>query len=153
MGRIEPNVFSAHLILLVEDHKRRHEQHIAASAVGEMRYRHHKVFLYLDREHGSRLVDLAAANGIRIQSMAELVDEMEAAGLVERTADPHDGRAKRIRYTRKGLEVLDASTAASIAVWNEYAEVLGRDEMEHLQRQLERLTQYAVPRSSRSETA
>lgn len=53
--------------------------------------------------NGSRLVDLADSAGMSKQAMGKLVDECEAWGLVTRGADPHDGRAKVVRFTPAGL--------------------------------------------------
>ncbi len=55
-----------------------------------------------DARAGLRLTELAASAGMTKQSMGEVVDQMEAAGYVERLPDPHDGRARLVRLTRKG---------------------------------------------------
>jgi DNA-binding MarR family transcriptional regulator len=55
-----------------------------------------------DAKAGLRLTELAATAGMTKQSMGELVDQMEAAGYVERVADPSDGRARLVRLTGKG---------------------------------------------------
>ncbi|BEU98547.1 MarR family transcriptional regulator [Acidovorax sp. DW039] len=52
---------------------------------------------------GDRLTDLAQRAGMTKQSMAQLVDQCEAWGLVTREADPHDARARRVRFTPTGL--------------------------------------------------
>ncbi|MBV8758284.1 MAG: MarR family transcriptional regulator [Deltaproteobacteria bacterium] len=57
-----------------------------------------------DHAAGLRLTELAQLAGISKQAMAEAVDAMEAAGYVERIADPDDGRARRIRLTRRGRD-------------------------------------------------
>ncbi|HXP99393.1 MAG TPA: helix-turn-helix domain-containing protein, partial [Solirubrobacteraceae bacterium] len=46
----------------------------------------------LDREGTSSTSDLAAAERVRPQSMAQTVGELEADGLLSRRADPADGR-------------------------------------------------------------
>ena len=63
------------------------------------------LMLNLDRE-GTRLTTLAQRAGQTKQSMIELVDRAELAGLVERRADPHDLRAKLVRFTPGGTLVL-----------------------------------------------
>ncbi len=63
------------------------------------------LMLNLDRE-GTRLTTLAQRAGQTKQSMIELVDRAEMAGLVERRADPHDLRAKLVRFTPRGTVVL-----------------------------------------------
>ncbi len=44
------------------------------------------------------------ARGHDQQTMMDVVDQCEAWGLVLREADPHDRRAKRVRYTDAGRE-------------------------------------------------
>ncbi|MCO5104992.1 MAG: MarR family winged helix-turn-helix transcriptional regulator [Burkholderiaceae bacterium] len=57
---------------------------------------------------GDRLTDLAARAGMSKQAMASLVDQCHAWGLVERSADPLDARARRVRFTPTGLAWLQA---------------------------------------------
>jgi len=57
---------------------------------------------------GSRLTDLAQSAGVTKQGMGELVNQCVAWGLVERTDDPRDSRAKIIRFTDTGLSWLNA---------------------------------------------
>ncbi|WP_041675774.1 MarR family winged helix-turn-helix transcriptional regulator [Ramlibacter tataouinensis] len=57
---------------------------------------------------GSRLTDLAAQAGMTKQAMGDLVTQCEAWGLVVRESDPHDARARRVRFTAVGLAWLQA---------------------------------------------
>lgn len=57
---------------------------------------------------GSRLTDLAQRAGMSKQAMGTLVDQCAAWGLVTREADPHDARARIVRFTPDGLAWLDA---------------------------------------------
>ena len=57
---------------------------------------------------GSRLTELAARAGMTKQAMGDLVTQCEAWGLVVREADPHDARARRVRFTPTGLAWLQA---------------------------------------------
>ena len=57
---------------------------------------------------GDRLTDLAQRAGMTKQAMATLVDQCEAWGLVTRTADPLDARARRVGFTPTGLAWLQA---------------------------------------------
>ena len=52
---------------------------------------------------GDRLTELAERAGMTKQSMAALVAQCEAWGLVQREADPHDARARRVCFTPLGL--------------------------------------------------
>ncbi len=50
---------------------------------------------------------LAAAQRVRPQSMARTVRTLEAAGLVERAADPHDARKSPLALTAEGRAALE----------------------------------------------
>jgi DNA-binding MarR family transcriptional regulator len=67
--------------------------------------RHHPVFENVDPE-GTRVTVLAARAGITHQAMAQLVAELEERQLVERVADPSDGRARLVRLTEDGRAVV-----------------------------------------------
>jgi DNA-binding MarR family transcriptional regulator len=61
----------------------------------------------LDREGSSSVSDLAAAEKVRPQSMAQTVGELEADGLVKRRPDPYDRRRALVELTRAGRDTLD----------------------------------------------
>jgi len=65
----------------------------------------------LDREGPASTSDLAAAERMRPQSMAQTVRELEAAGLVSRRADPEDRRRMFVDLTPDGLDTLRATRA------------------------------------------
>ncbi len=50
---------------------------------------------------------LADAEQVRLPTISRLVKELEAEGLVERLADPTDGRVHRVRATPAGRELLE----------------------------------------------
>ena len=79
-------------------------ERLAARGHGEVRAAHGNVFQYLDDE-GTRVVELAQRAQVTKQSMASLVEHLEARGYVERVTDPTDGRAKLVRATARGREV------------------------------------------------
>jgi len=62
----------------------------------------------LDREGPRSVSDLASAEHMRPQSMAQTIKEMEADGLVSRRPDPDDGRRSLVELTSDGLERLEA---------------------------------------------
>lgn len=53
----------------------------------------------LDRRPGIRVHDAALELGVASNSVSTLVKQLSVAGLVERTADPLDGRAACLRLT------------------------------------------------------
>ena len=65
----------------------------------------------LDREGPASISDLAAADRMRPQSMAQTVRDLEDAGLVSRRPDPEDGRRSIVELTPAGLETLHATRA------------------------------------------
>jgi DNA-binding MarR family transcriptional regulator len=76
---------------------------------------------------GSRLSELADSAGMSKQAMGDLVSQCEAWGLVQREADPRDGRAKVIRFTPMGLDWLHAFERAVQQAEAEWREQVGPD--------------------------
>jgi DNA-binding MarR family transcriptional regulator len=62
----------------------------------------------LDRSGAQSVSDLAAAERVRPQSMAQTVSDLESERLVERRPDPSDGRRALVELTRGGREALHA---------------------------------------------
>lgn len=58
----------------------------------------------LDRDGAQTTSDLAAAERVRPQSMAQTLSELEAAGLIARRPDPDDRRRVQIELTDQGRE-------------------------------------------------
>jgi DNA-binding MarR family transcriptional regulator len=69
---------------------------------------HGAVLGQLDREGPQSVSDLAAAERVRPQSMAQTVNDLEADGLVERRPDPADGRRALVELTERGSDALQA---------------------------------------------
>jgi DNA-binding MarR family transcriptional regulator len=65
----------------------------------------------LDREGPASISDLAAADRMRPQSMAQTVHDLESAGLVARRPDPADRRRSFVELTPVGLQTLNAMRA------------------------------------------
>jgi DNA-binding MarR family transcriptional regulator len=66
----------------------------------------------LDREGSASVSDLAAAERMRPQSMAQTVHDLEAAGCVTRRPDPADKRRQFVELTAAGVELLHATRAS-----------------------------------------
>lgn len=69
---------------------------------------HGAVLGRLDREGPQSVSELAAAERIRPQSMAQTVGDLEAEGLVSRRPDAEDRRRAVVELTEAGLVVLQA---------------------------------------------
>jgi DNA-binding MarR family transcriptional regulator len=66
----------------------------------------------LDREGSQSVSDLAAAERVRPQSMAQTVGDLEADGLIERRPDPDDRRRALVLLTAAGQPRIEADRAA-----------------------------------------
>lgn len=62
----------------------------------------------LDREGTKSIGDLAVAERVRPQSMTQTIGDLEAEGLIERHADPSDGRRILVELTEQGRRTLEA---------------------------------------------
>jgi DNA-binding MarR family transcriptional regulator len=61
----------------------------------------------LDREGTASIGQLAVAERVRPQSMAQTVTDLEAAGLINRRPDPSDGRRTLVDLTAQGRRTLE----------------------------------------------
>jgi|SRR5947209_3357246 len=69
---------------------------------------HGAVLARLDREGPQSVSDLAHAERVRPQSMAQTVSELEQDRLIERRPDPDDRRRTLVRLTAEGRTALNA---------------------------------------------
>ncbi|HWV38681.1 MAG TPA: MarR family transcriptional regulator [Vulgatibacter sp.] len=95
---------------------------------------------HIDLE-GTNATELAARIGVSKQAVGELVDDLEAQGLLERVPDPRDRRAKLVRFTAKGRKGLLAGLAVLMEKEAEVAARLGERQMESLGRTLRLLVE------------
>ena len=99
---------------------------------------HANVLAHLPFE-GARITELATSIGVTKQAIGLAVDELARLGYVERAADPEDGRAEVVCFTERGLEFQRDSREIVDAVWDAYADKIGRRQLEGLRVDLERL--------------
>ena len=97
----------------------------------DIREAHLQVFGAIDWT-GTRLTELAARANMTPPSMAELVDELQQAGYLERRPHPSDGRAKLILPTRKGRRLLTEALRAVEEIERGYAQAVGTERFEAL---------------------
>jgi DNA-binding MarR family transcriptional regulator len=98
---------------------------MAAAGHPDIREGYGCVFGFIDLENGSRLTELAASAGLTKQAVGEAVTELESLGYVTRTPDPHDGRAKIIKLTDRGLDVVIKGRRIFSQIEHEWAEQIG----------------------------
>jgi DNA-binding MarR family transcriptional regulator len=97
------------------------------------------LMLNVDRRFGTRLTELARRAGVTKQATMIVVDELEARGLVRRTPDPEDGRAKVVRLTARGRTCAAESRRALAAVQARVRRELGGRRHDALRETLEML--------------
>ncbi len=112
---------------------------MARDDFGDLRPAHGNAMEQLELEDGLRLTEMAARAGIAVQSMGELVDDLEAKGYLERRPDPDDRRAKRIHLTERGRRNARVAKRAIADVENYLADLLGQRSYASLRRALEEI--------------
>jgi DNA-binding MarR family transcriptional regulator len=112
----------------------------AREGAPRLRRSHTALLPHIDLD-GTRLSDLAERLGVSKQAVSELVDDLEEAGVVKRAPDPDDARAKRISFTKKGLDGLMSGLAVLKDFEAELAEAIGKAEMQRLNQTLSQLTE------------
>ncbi len=85
---------------------------------------------------GSRVTDLADQARITKQSAASLVEQLEAAGYVERVPDPTDGRARLVRLTSRARRVVQAADAEVERVLAEWSAHVGEQRLRQVHESL-----------------
>lgn len=95
----------------------------------DARVPHTHVTAYIKAD-GSRLTELAAQARMTRPAMAELVDDLERLGIIERRPDPSDGRAKLICLTDVGWEAMRTGRRVINELEAEYAQLLGSERFE-----------------------
>lgn len=87
---------------------------------------HNHVLRHLDLD-GTRASVIAERSGLTRQAITQIVDELEAAGVVTREPDPQDGRAKRVVYTDAGRAGFGESRARIAAIEDGWRAQLGAE--------------------------
>lgn len=111
---------------------------LRASGFADIRPAHSNVFPFVP-EHGIQVITLAGLAGVRKQSMAQSIEQLERAGYVYREPDPSDGRATLVFLTDRGKSVRPIAIAAGLRVEQRWAELVGAEEIESLRRSLKQL--------------
>jgi DNA-binding MarR family transcriptional regulator len=95
-----------------------------AAEVEGIRPAHLQIFGTIKAD-GSRLTDLAKTADLSLSAAAELVDDLEALGFLERRADPSDGRAKLVSLTQRGWTAVRSGRAIIAGIESDWAARIG----------------------------
>src|SRR3954447_18034876 len=96
------------------------------------------VFPFVPPE-GISVSGIAQLAGLRKQTIAQAVDQLERAGYVERRPDPADRRARLVFLTPRGASVPPVTHAAAERVEGRWSERTSPQELEALRASLQRL--------------
>ena len=102
---------------------------------------------------GTNVSELARRAGVAKQSMAESVALLAAMGLVTRTPDPNDRRARLVVLTPDGWTALRTGLDVALGIHDRWAELLGERDMLRLVELLERLAERLDAQSAPSESS
>ena len=105
---------------------------LVTAGYDDLRPAHLTVFQHIEVETGSRLTDLAEMALMTKQSMGYLVDFLEEHGYVARVPDPADGRARLVRLTDRGMEVMRRARQIVQGIEAEWARMVGKRRMDQL---------------------
>ena len=81
---------------------------------------------------GTRISELAEQARVTKQTAGFLVEQLEAAGYVEKVPDPTDGRARLVRLTPRALRVAPIANRAVEQALTEWADHVGVERMQQL---------------------
>jgi DNA-binding MarR family transcriptional regulator len=96
---------------------------------------------------------LADAEQVRSPTMTRVVSELEQAGLVARSPDPHDRRGILLRATPRGRRAFDEGRRARVALLADDLGTLSRDELRAVTRALDVIEGLVGGRHGRSITS
>ena len=94
---------------------------------------------------GTRLTELAESAQVTKQTAGFLVDQLEAAGYVERVPDPSDARARLVRIAPRGQEAVAYAREIEAEITEEWTQHLGSEDMAELRRIMDRLREITDP--------
>jgi DNA-binding MarR family transcriptional regulator len=102
------------------------------------------------KANGSRLTDLAIASNVSLSSMAELIDDLERLGYLERRPDPRDGRAKLVCLTATGWQAIRQGRRIIEAIEADWGQRLGQQRFHELCQALQALIDDLDPEVSQN---
>ena len=85
-----------------------------------------------------RVTDLAACANLDASTVSRHVAQLDSAGLIERTPDPVDGRAQRVKLSPPGAQKIEAALRSRRALLEKCLESWEARDLEELDRLLTR---------------
>jgi DNA-binding MarR family transcriptional regulator len=125
--------------LLSEAARRGHTLVAAGFAEEGLRKSHFTVLVALAERGSASQADLGRRLWIDRKNMVAVIDDLEAAGLVERTPDEQDRRRNAVRLTGEGTAALDRLNARADAAQDALLAALTDAERRELGRLLQKL--------------
>ena len=113
-------------------------EHLAARGIRDMRPAYGFVLLAA-RQAPIAVGDVGELLGTTKQGASKLVDSLESDGYVQRVADEHDARARRVELTKKGHRVLEVVEEIYEELEGRWARIAGRRQVESMRAELTRI--------------
>jgi DNA-binding MarR family transcriptional regulator len=126
------------LRVIYQHHSQAIESALRAAGFDDIAPSAGNVFPFMRRE-GITISALAELAGVRKQTMAQAVEQLERSGYVERRENPADRRSRLVFLTDRGRAVTPVTHAAAAAVEHRWASLIGTDELERLRQELKSL--------------
>jgi DNA-binding MarR family transcriptional regulator len=114
------------------------EAALRAAGFGDIRPPHANVFAFVP-SGGIQVSELAQLSGVRKQTMAQVVEQLERMGYVERRPDPADRRGRLVFLTERGQAVRPVGAATGRHVEQQWAQLTSPETIQALRGSLERL--------------
>jgi DNA-binding MarR family transcriptional regulator len=138
---IEPAVVAELLLTCVKRMRRLVDARLAEHGLSMSRT---KVIGLIGHRGPTHQREIATIFDIAPRTVTELVDGLERDGLVQRTADPDDRRARYVDLTAEGREVLAKATAARDEIVNDIFGSLDQAQLDTLGLTLRQLSDRVV---------
>jgi len=126
------------LRVIYQHHSQTIESVLRAAGFNDIAPSAGNVFPFM-RPEGITISALAELAGVRKQTMAQAVEQLERGGYVERRDNPDDRRSRLVFLTERGRTVTPVTHAAAAGVEHRWAGLIGTDELENLRQGLQSL--------------
>lgn len=126
-----------------QDFGKRLMEKLRAEGYDKLTLPHLSVLANIIREDGIRLTEIAEKLSITKQSVKDIIDCLEENKYLKRVPDPKDLRAKQFSVTKIGKQIYSDGMKASEEIAKQYADILGKEDFEHMEKSLRKLLDYS----------